>query len=222
MLRLSPLPGLVLALAACGGTKTMTVTQTVTRTVSEPLITAPVRVYFMRDGQVWPVSRTLPISRAELLDAVAAGPTASERALGLEGGGGLAARVYTLSQFDPGAPVTVDGKQYRRSDFEHETPPILVESPLPFATVAGPSLHASGTANTFEATFEYELLDASGKALAHHFVTATSGSGTRGTFDFDAPFSVERAQDGTLVVFERSAENGRRIHVVEIPLHLAP
>ena len=76
-----------------------------------------------------------------------------------------------------------------------------------------------GTANTFEATFEYEVLDAAGKVVAKHFVTATSGSGTRGTYDvtirFDAP-----AGAGKLVVYELSAADGSRIHQVEIPLTL--
>ena len=140
----------------------------------------------------------------------------------MAGGAGLAEAVYTLSQFDPEKPVVVRGKRYTRSDFEDETPAILVESPLPFDTVHGPELHATGTANTFEATFEYDLVGGDGKLLAHHFVTATSGSGTRGTFDFTVPFTVEQAQSGKLVVFESSAENGSRIHVVEIPLRLEP
>ena len=84
--------------------------------------------------------------------------------------------MYTLSQFDPAKPVMVDGKSYRRSDFEELTPAILVEGPLPFAAVSAP-LRLWGTANTFEATFEYDLLDPAGKVLAHHFVTATSGYG---------------------------------------------
>jgi hypothetical protein len=217
ILRLSPLV-LLLALAACGGTKTVTVT----RTVTSELITAPVRIYFLRDGKVAPVSRTLPISRESLSRALAAGPTAAEHRLGLAGGAGLAEAVYTLSQFDPEKAVAVRGKQYTRSDFEDETPAILVESPLPFDTVREPELHATGTANTFEATFEYDLVGSDGKLLAHHFVTATSGSGTRGTFDFTVPFTVAHTQSAKLTVFESSAENGRRIHVVEIPLRLEP
>ena len=176
----------------------------------------------MRDGKVAPVSRRLAISRSSLLGALTAGPTGAEGRLGLSGGTGLAEAVYTLSQFDPLKPVAVRGRRYTRSDFEDATPPILVESPLPLETVHGPALHASGTANTFEATFEYDLVGADGKVLAHHFVTATSGSGTRGTFDFTVPFTVEHAESGKLVVFESSAENGRRIHVVEIPLRLEP
>ena len=211
--------------AGCGSSKTVTVTttQTVTQTVTTtPARPKTVRVYFMRDGKVGPVGRELvTVDRASLLAAVAAGPTDAERAIGFTQGEATertAEEVFTLSQFDPAKPVDVDGKSYTRSDFEEVTPAILVESPLPFATVASP-LRVWGTANTFEANFEYELLDSAGKVLSHHFVTATSGSGTRGTFDvtirFDAP-----AGPGKLVVFEVSAEDGSRIHQVEIPLTL--
>jgi germination protein M len=135
--------------------------------------------------------------------------------------GELAEVVYTLTQFPTVKRVEINGKRYTRADFEDVTPAILVESPLPGETVTSP-LRATGTANTFEATFEYDLVDADGKVIAHHFVTATSGSGTRGTFDFTAPFHVDRPGPGKLVVYERSAENGARIHVSEIPLRLAP
>jgi hypothetical protein len=55
--------------------------------------------------------------------------------------------------------------------------------------------------------------------ISHHFVTATSGSGTRGTFDFTVPFEAPNGL-GKLVVFELSAADGSRIHQVEIPLTL--
>ena len=216
---------LVAALAAgCGSTKTVTVTTT--KTVTETVTTAPakrtVRVYFMREGKVGPVARSLEtVDRASLLAAVAAGPSAAERAIGFTQGEAreaTAEQVYTLSQFDPAKPVAVDGKSYSRADFEDLTPAILVESPLPFASVTSP-LRVWGTANTFEATFDYELLDGAGKVLSHHFVTATSGSGTRGTYDFTIPFEAPNGL-GKLVVFEESAADGSRIHQVEIPLTL--
>ncbi len=96
-------------------------------------------------------------------------------------------------------------------------PPIVVESPRPGDTVKSP-LRATGTADTFEATFNYDLLDASGKVISHDFETATSGSGTRGTFDFEIPFHVDRAQPGTLVLYEISAADGTRIHEVRVPV----
>jgi hypothetical protein len=221
------LPCLVVAVAAgCGG-GTTTVTVTTTKTVTQTVTTAPaaktVRVYFMRVGKVGPVGRQLAtVDRASLLAAVAAGPNAEERAIGFTQGEAserTAEEVYTLSQFDPSKPVDVGGKSYTRADFEDLTPAILVESPLPFASVGSP-LRVWGTANTFEATFEYELLDGSGKVLAHHFVTATSGSGTRGTYDFTIRFDAPPDR-GKLVVYEVSAADGSRIHQVEIPLSLA-
>ena len=48
-----------------------------------------------------------------------------------------------------------------------------------------------------------------------NFVTATSGTGTRGTFDFTTKAVDDVA---SLVVFERSAKDGSRINEVEIPL----
>jgi hypothetical protein len=129
----------------------------------------------------------------------------------------LAQVVYTLTQFP--TVKTVNGKT--RADVEGFVPQILVEHPTPDETVTSP-LHVTGNADTFEATFEYDLKDASGKVLAHDFVTATSGSGQRGTFAFTIPFTVTAAQDGTLVVFESSAEDGSRIHIREIPVRLSP
>ena len=96
---------------------------------------------------------------------------------------------------------------------------MLVEFPLPFEQVSSP-LEATGTANTFEATFSFEILDSGGEVIADDFVTATSGSGTRGTFTFAQPFVVDGDQDGTLVVFELSAEDGSRTNEVEIPIAL--
>lgn len=202
---------------------TVTTTRTVTRTVTAPTEKTAVRVYFLRDGKVAPVARELPSTgRDALLAALDLGPTDQERAIGLTTGANgpsLAQQVYTLSQLDPTKPVDVGGKSYTRADFESDTPAILVESPLPFAAVSAP-LRVTGTADTFEATFDYDLLDPAGKVISHNFTTATSGSGTRGTFDFTIPFEAPNGV-GKLVVYERSAADGSKIHIVEIPLTLA-
>ncbi len=95
----------------------------------------------------------------------------------------LAQIVYTLTQFPTVKQVRIAGKRYTRADFEDWTPAILVESPLAFETVSNP-IRATGTANTFEANFQYEVVNPAGKVVDTHFVTATSGTGTRGTFDF--------------------------------------
>ena len=159
-----------------------------------------------------------------------------------EGGGSatmfarLAQVVYTLTQFPTvqsvefqldGEPVTtfssegivLDGPQ-AREDYEDVTPPILVETPTPFATVSSP-LTIAGTANVFEATVSYSLEDATGAEITSGFTTATCGTGCRGTFEVSVPFEAGGVSEGTLVVFESSAEDGSRIHVVEIPLTFA-
>lgn len=159
-----------------------------------------------------------------------------------EGGGSatmfarLAQVVYTLTQFPTvqsvefqldGEPVTtfssegivLDGPQ-TRENYEDVTPPILVETPTPFATVSSP-LTIAGTANVFEATVSYSLEDATGAEITSGFTTATCGTGCRGTFEVSVPFEAGGVSEGTLVVFESSAEDGSRIHVVEIPLTFA-
>ena len=145
------------------------------------------------------VPKTQAVAQAAL-DELAAGTTASEGELGLTSDAsfdisgvtiderrrhargnvptsrtGLAQVVYTLTQFPTVKHVEIDGEHYTRADFEDETPAILVESPLAFETVSNP-IHATGTANTFEANFQYEVVDPSGKVVDTHFVTATSGT----------------------------------------------
>ena len=258
ILRLSPI-ALVLVAAACGGgggTKT-TATSATTSTSTTPTATTPAgttsfRLYFLQNGKVQPVERTVPKTKAVATAAyteLLKGPTAAETGIGLTtsfgepaswtigigsdgllslsskslAGLALAQSVYTLTQFPGRQTVVVNGKRYTRNDFEDVTPAILAELPLPFERVAG-RLRLAGTANTFEATFQYELKDAAGKVLAKHFVTATSGNGVRGTFDVTIPFTVTvtGTQEGTLTVYEVSAKDGSRINRVDIPLTLQP
>ncbi len=161
-----------------------------------------------------------------------------------EAGGGslsmasrLAEVVYTLTQFSSvrqvtfqldGKPVTVFGGEgivmdhpVDRSNYEQLTPAILVESVAPGDTVTSPA-HLTGTANTFEAAFTINILDANGNLLVEQHATATSGTGTRGTFDVTVPFKVDKEQNGKVVVFELSAKDGSKTNVVEIPVTLKP
>src|SRR5436853_6922055 len=94
---------LAVVLAGCGGTRTVTVTvtTTVTQTVA-PQTT--VRVYFLRDGKVAPVARQVsgPDLAVAALAALAKGPSAQERAIGLTTAAatspaGRAQRAYTAS-----------------------------------------------------------------------------------------------------------------------------
>ena len=133
--------------------------------------------------------------------------------------------VYTLTQFPTVrkwcSRLLPDEAQVGRADFEEFTPSVLVESPTLGEQVSSP-IRITGTANTFEATFNVEVVDAQGRVLGKRFVTATSGTGTRGTFDAEVPFKATGAGPGTLVVFELSAEDGSRMNELEIPLQIAP
>jgi hypothetical protein len=116
-----------------------------------------------------------------------------------------------------------------RAAFPGVTPWILVESPTPGQTVGAP-LHVRGMSNTFEATVNYTLTDVNHQVcsacaegvIKEGFTTATSGSGTWGTFEFDIAFNVERAGPVLLSVYEISAENGMRFNETTIPLEVEP
>ena len=239
-----------LLVAGCGGDGGQS-TSTETDTTTAPAETTALRVYWLRDGKVWPAARevasTEPVATTALQELFA-GPTNGEQQdLGLStaapedvelhsieiengvasvslsaelSGAALAQIVYTLTQFPTVDSVEIAGQSYTRADFEDRTPAILVESPLPFKQVSSP-LRVTGTANTFEATFNYELMDTDGRIVDENFVTATSGTGTRGTFDFTTdPFTVPFGAVGSLIVFELSAKDGSRINLVEIPLRM--
>ncbi len=132
--------------------------------------------------------------------------------------------VTTLTQFAGVRDVVVvtpagRSRPLERADFEHLMPAVLVESPLPFEQVKSP-LRVSGTSNTFEATSQLELLDANGKLLAAKIVTASSGTGTRGTFSVSLHFRAVAGR-ATLVSYESSARDGSRIDVVRIPIQIS-
>jgi hypothetical protein len=149
----------------------------------------------------------------------------------------IAQVVYTLTQFPSvervafqldGQPVETIGGEglivdppVRRADYEAVTPAIMVESPAVGDGVSSP-MRVRGTSNVFEATSQINIVDADGLIIAEKTVTASSGTGTRGTFDVLVPFEVDRAQRGALIVFEYSAKDGSQVNVVEIPLDLRP
>ena len=248
MIRLALALAALALVAGCGGDEDEAAGG---ETTTGPAQTAELRLYFLREGEVWPVRREIDTAGGEGTAAIAAlleGPTAQEEddldlstaipetdedvEVTVEDGvadvqldvqlsqPGLAQVVYTLTQLPEVERVQVQEQILTRADFEEQTPAILVESPLAFEQVGSP-LRVTGTANTFEANFEYELTDTDGKIVDQSFVTATSGTGTRGTFDFTTDaFTVPFDGVGTLIVFERSAEDGSRMNLVEIPLRM--
>jgi hypothetical protein len=228
-----------------------TTSGTTTETTPEPIGGTDVGVYFVRDDRLGYATRKVGVTpkiATAALGELLGGPSAEEQEAGLatdvppntkldsltiENGTaavelsnpidalGTAQVVQTLLQFDTVSRVRLDGKLHTPTDIEQSLPAILVESPAPNAHVSSP-LQLRGSANTFEATFQVEVRPNQGKPLAADFVTATSGSGTRGTFDKRLDFTVDRERPGTVVVYERSAEDGSVINRVEIPVTLTP
>ena len=107
-----------------------------------------------------------------------------------------------------------------RTAIEEQSPQILIESPLPEDTVTSP-IRLRGTANVYEATVSIEVRDETGAVVYEGFTTATSGTGTRGTFDTTVPLK-DLEGPMTIVAFEASAEDGRPLHVAKVPVTLAP
>jgi germination protein M len=221
-------------------------------TTTETIIGATeVGVYFVRDGKLGFAQRSVGVTpriATATLEELLAGPTAEERDAGLtsdipantkivslevEDGQAIVALsnpldrlgslqvVHTLAQLETVERVQLGQEEFASADTEEALPAILVESPAPGATVASP-LTIRGTANTFEATFMVELRPQQGKPLYQDFVTATSGNGTRGTFEKTLDFVADRGRSGTLVVYESSAEDGSVVNEVEIPVTIQP
>lgn len=153
------------------------------------------------------------------------------------GGGSLSMQlrvaqiVFTLTQFDTvdTVDIRIDGSEVEgiggegipasdldRAEFEDVSPAILVESPHPGATVTSP-VTISGTSNTFEATYMWAVLGDDGMIWEQGFGTATSGTGTRGTFSVDVELG-DHSGPATIKVYESSAKDGSEVNVVTIPV----
>lgn len=117
-----------------------------------------------------------------------------------------------------GGEVQVTDQPVTRETYEALLPAIFVESPALGDEVSSP-LGVWGTANVFEATFHGELLAGDGAVLATQVVHATSGTGTRGTFDITLTFAGAPG-DGTLVVYSDSPRDGSRINEVRTPVRI--
>jgi hypothetical protein len=159
------------------------------------------------------------------------------------GGGSLSMRarvaqvVFTLTRFatvrrvafrlDGRAVTSIGGEgvivspPVERADFEDLSPVILVESPLRDQRVRSP-LIVEGTSNTFEASLHVDLLGPDGARLTGRAVSATSGTGTRGTFRTRLRFVAPEGAQLTLRAYERSAADNRIIHVTSVPLVAGP
>lgn len=149
----------------------------------------------------------------------------------------LAQVVYTLTQFPSvtavrfqldgrtptvfgGQGVVLDGP-VGRADFTDQLPAIFVDRPAFAATIGNPA-RIAGTADVFEARFRLAIVDGDGRTIAERAVSATCGSGCRGTFDVTVPYVVAAAGWGSLRVWEPSARDGSPTNVRTYPAYLTP
>lgn len=147
--------------------------------------------------------------------------------------GRVAQITYTVTQFPSvtsvlfrvdGTPLTTLGGEglmldepQTRADSEDLQPAILVERPAWGDTVAT-TFTASGMSNTFEATHQLQVLGQGGAMLFDQHVTATSGTGTRGTWSQQVTLPAGTSGGVTLRVLEYSAKDGSPTNQVDVPL----
>lgn len=127
--------------------------------------------------------------------------------------------VYTLTQFPTVRRVRfgTSGTPLTRDDFRDLTPLVFLESVAPGDTVSSP-VTVAGESNTFEGTVRIKVVGADGRILADTFTTATSGSGTWGTFSAKVPFDRGANTTGKVVVFWDSPKDGSAQDVTEVPV----
>ena len=108
-----------------------------------------------------------------------------------------------------------------RADFEDISPAIIVNRPLGESESDSP-VTVSGTANVFEANVLIRIVGSDDEVLAETFTTATCGSGCRGKFSEAVEFDIEEPTEATIQVYEESAETGKPVNMIEVPVTLIP
>jgi germination protein M len=220
----------------CAATRIIPKTQQVGAAAMKALIQGPTA-----DEQKAGMVSNLPDGTTFLGLDVASGVATVDLSKEYESGGGslsmfmrLAEVVFTLTQFPTvegvnfkldGEPIDVLGGEgiiidhpMSRTDFEDQSPAILVESPTVLETVRSP-VRVTGTANVFEAVFRVQIIDSGGIEILDQMVQATSGTGTRGTFDVTLTFSPDfEAGLGSLIVYYDSPKDGSKVVVDDIPV----
>ncbi|MDR6885198.1 LysM peptidoglycan-binding domain-containing protein [Bacillus sp. 3255] len=96
---------------------------------------------------------------------------------------------------------------------------IVVSEPLPGTRIA-PGQHLMGSARAFEATINYQIRDATGRYITAER-TATTAEGAPAFGVFDVPLQFDQSpttNNGTLMVYTRSARDGSIQDLVEVPV----
>lgn len=118
----------------------------------------------------------------------------------------------------PGEAAPADGR-WTVADVEDVTPPVLVQWPLPGDQAKCPQ-RVTGTSNTFEATSLLGFTATTDELPSGDptIVTASSGNGTRGSFDVSVPCPDAGGETAYLASWFASAKDGSPQAVEHIPL----
>jgi germination protein M len=136
----------------------------------------------------------------------------------------LQALVHTLTQFPTVRRVLV--KVGGRAVAGPLTPdralplaPIALSEPAAGTLVRGDRLVVKGEASVFEGTVSLRLRDDRGQVMAQGYATAGEGAPGRGEFSAALTFTPPAASHPwTVEAFEVSAEDGRILYLVKLPV----
>jgi Immunoglobulin-like domain of bacterial spore germination len=106
-----------------------------------------------------------------------------------------------------------------RPNFYRLVPAILVAQPAIGERIPA-TVTIAGSADVFEAALTMRITNAKGRLLARQHITATCGTGCRGTYSVSLPYHIARAQQGTVVIFD-SGGMVAHPHVVRVPVRLS-
>ena len=124
-------------------------------------------------------------------------------------------------------PTLGDSASATPPDGSNETPApsspaITIEHPAAREVVSVP-FTANGTADTFEATLTIDIVVAEGLAMCVRHLTATSCSGTRGSWEGVLAFPPEDDPlQATMRAYTFSAKDGSMVDLVQFPITIAP
>jgi Immunoglobulin-like domain of bacterial spore germination/Sporulation and spore germination len=136
----------------------------------------------------------------------------------------LQALVHTLTQFPTvrRVQVRVGGRPVAgplSRDPALPLAPIALSEPAAGTLVRGDRLVVKGEASVFEGTVSLRLRDDRGQVMAQGYATAAEGAPGRGEFSAALTFTPPAASHlWTVEAFEVSAEDGRVLYLVKLPV----
>ena len=101
------------------------------------------------------------------------------------------------------------------TEYEYENDAFKIHSIL----IDGPVIHIEGEASVFEGTIQYTVTE-DGEEIKEGFTTASAGGPEWGDFEItiDTSNDAEKSRELLVTIYEESAKDGSRTHVIEIPV----